>query len=368
VTVSTTTGAPPETVKIPAERIRRQIAAILSAWGMKPNLVEITAEVMVDTDLSGIDSHGMSMLVLYEEKQLAGILNPKAEPRIVRENAVTALIDADAGLGHPAAVMAARLAIEKARVSSLAAVSVTNSHHFGAAGYYARLAAEQGFVSLVASNARTVCVVPLGSSLPIFGTNPLALAVPAGNKPPFVLDMATSTVPANKVRVYEYHHKSLPDGWVVDENGRPVNDSSKAMEYIYKRIEGGLTPIGGTPAGSGLSMAVQLLGATLAGASFPGMDERRGKAVGPDRIGHFFLVIDPKAFRPDGGFEADVEEMIDFLHATPPVDAARPVLVAGEPEQRSRERRKIEGVPVPPALIEKIRGICQRAGAQFLLA
>ncbi|MGA2960683.1 MAG: Ldh family oxidoreductase [Candidatus Korobacteraceae bacterium] len=359
-------------MNVSAKCIREQIVAILGAWKMLPHLIDVTADVMVDTDLAGIDSHGIQMLNLYEEKLRQGKLNLQAEPKVIRENAVTALIDAGAGLGHPAAVMAMRLAIEKAAACGIAAVSVTNSHHFGAAGYYAKMAAERGFISMVTSNARTVAVVPTRASTKVFGTNPIAFAAPARRNPPFLLDMATSTVAANKVRLYEFKGKPLPDGWVLDENGRSVRDAAVAGRYIWKGGKGGLTPIGGTPEmcshkGYGLAMVAQLLGSTLAGGCFPTLEERRGTADGPDHLGHFFLVLDPKAFRPDGAFENDLDEMIDYLHGVSPIDPAEPVLVAGDPELQAREQRLKEGVPITPALADKLRAICQRSGVPFLL-
>lgn len=353
-------------------RIREQIAAILGAWKMMPCLIDVTADVMVEADLCGIDSHGISILILYEEILQKGMLQLQAEPRIVRQNAVTALIDAGAGLGHPAAVMAARLAAEKASTSGIGAVSVVNSHHFGAAGYYARLIVERGLIALVTSNARTVAVVPTRATRAVFGTNPIAFAAPARRNPPFVLDMATSTVAANKVRVYEFNGKSVPEGWVLDERGDSIRDASVAMDYIFRRDMGGLTPIGGTPQmsshkGYGLAMMAQILGATLAGGSFPALEAQHGNHDGPDNIGHFFLAIDPKAFRAEGAFESDLDDAIDFLHAAPAIDPAQPVLVAGDPELQVRERRLQEGVPVPPALAAKIQAICTRCGAPFLL-
>jgi LDH2 family malate/lactate/ureidoglycolate dehydrogenase len=353
-------------VNFSASRIREQIVAILTAWKMNPKLIDVTAEVMVDTDLAGVDSHGVSMLILYEERYLAGTIDLKGEPRVVRENAVTALIDAAGGLGHYASVMAMRLAIDKAAASGIGAVSVTNSNHFGAAGNYAKLAAQRGFIGLVTSNARTPCVVPTRSSKALFGTNPIAIAVPARRNHPFLLDMATSTVAANKVRVYEFHRKPLPDGWVLD-------DSSLGMDYIFHRDRGGLTPVGGIPEmsshkGYGLAMVAQILGATLCGADFWALNNERGvKGKRPDNLGHFFLALDPKAFRTGGSFEDEMDDMIDLLHAAPPIDPALPVLVPGDPEVQARECRLKEGIPMPSALIEKIRGICQRSGAAFLL-
>lgn len=359
-------------MNVAASCIREQIVAVLSAWKMLPHLIDVTADVMVDTDLAGIESHGVAMLVSYDGYLQKGKVNLQVEPKIVRENAVTALIDAGTGLGHPASVMATRLAIEKAGNCGIAAISVTNSHHFGPAGYYAKMASQHGFISLVTCNASSVVVMPTRGSTKVLGTNPIAFAAPARRNPPFLLDMATSTVAMNKVRVWAYGGVPLPDGWVLDENGHSVHDSVVGWRYITEGRKGGLTPLGGTLEmnsykGYGLSMVAQLLGSTLAGGSFPPFLDQRGVKDGPDNIGQFFMALDPKAFRPEGAFESDVDEIIDYLHSVPPVNADEPVLVAGDPEWQARERRLKEGVPISSVLADKIRDICHRCGAPFLM-
>jgi LDH2 family malate/lactate/ureidoglycolate dehydrogenase len=163
-------------MNVTGDSIRAQIIAILSAWKMKPEMAEITADVLVDADLCGIESHGISILTLYEEKLQKGILQLQSEPRIVRENAVMALIDAGAGLGHTASLMAARLAADKAEENGIGAVSVTNSHHFGIAGYYARIIANRGLIGMVASNSRAVSVVPTRAAGRPHGTYELVAA------------------------------------------------------------------------------------------------------------------------------------------------------------------------------------------------
>jgi LDH2 family malate/lactate/ureidoglycolate dehydrogenase len=362
-------------MNVSPERAREQIASILTAWGMESGLVRTTAEAMVETDLAGVDSHGISMLMDYERSKMKGKLNLNARPRIVRENAVTALVDADAGLGHPAAVMGMELAIEKAFAMSVGVVSVFNSHHFGAAGYYAALAPKRGLIGLVTSGTRTINTVPTRAAVPVLGTNPIAFAAPARRHRPFLLDMATATVAANKVKVYDLNGKPIPAGWVMDERGQPITDPAKALHVIHdapKEQGGGLTPVGGTPEmsshkGYGLSLLAHILGGTLSGGSFSPIRVRTQRPQDPDNIGHFFMALDPKAFRDEGAFEEDLDAVIDVLHGAKPVDPHAPVLVHGDPEALTREQRLREGIPIPKKLADQIRAICERAGVPFVL-
>ena len=361
--------------RIPVEVLRRQIEAVLGAWGMDAEIVRVTTDVMVETDLAGVDSHGISMLMDYDNSRARGKLNLAARPHVVRENPVTALIDADAGLGHPAAAMGMQLAISKAQAMSVGVVAVRNSHHFGAAGYYANLAARAGLIGMVTSATRSINTVPTRGSIPVLGTNPIAFAAPARRHRPFLLDMATASTAANKVRVYELNDKPLPAGWVLDGQGQPVTDATRAMDTLFNRgshAGGGLTPLGGTAElashkGYGLSMMAHILGGVLAGASFSPIRNRTQRADQPDDLGHFFLAIDPLAFRAEGEFEDDLDAVIDVLHQTPAIDPAQPVLVAGDPEAAVREERLREGVPVPALLAEQLRQVCERCGAPYLL-
>ncbi|MBI5068123.1 MAG: Ldh family oxidoreductase [Deltaproteobacteria bacterium] len=355
--------------------MRAQIGAVLGAWGLAPDLLETTVEAMVYADLAGIDSHGLSMLMMYEGGWRAGKLDLRARPRVVREGPATALVDAGAGLGHPAGVAGMRLAMEKALAVGVGAVAVRNSHHFGALGYYAALAPPRGLLGLVTSSTRDVTVVPTRGTAPVLGTNPLAFAAPAGRNRPFLLDMSTSTAAANKVKVHELNGWPVPGGWVVDERGRPVTDPGQAMDLVWRRRSaggGGLTPLGGTAEmashkGYGLGVMVQLLSSTLSGASFSPVRNRTRPAGSPDDIGHFFLALDPRAFREEGAFEADADLVLDALRATPPAEPSLPVLVAGDPEEAARAARTAGTLAVPAPLAEQIRAICGRCGAPYLL-
>jgi LDH2 family malate/lactate/ureidoglycolate dehydrogenase len=249
---------------------------------------------------------------------------------------------------------------------------VFNSTHFGAAGYYAAMASQRGLLGLVTCTTRGNPVLPTRSAVPVLGTNPIAFAAPARRNRHFLLDMSTSTVAQNKVKVYDLQGRPLPSGWVLDEDGNPVTDSALAMDLVTVQFTGGITALGGTAEmsshkGYGLSMMVQILSATLAGGSFTPIRKRTQGRGDPDNIGHFLMALDPTVFREDGEFEHDLDDAIDVLHAAPPVREDEPVLVAGEPEALSREERLRTGIPVPTTLADKIRAICERAGAPFLL-
>src|SRR6266540_5291604 len=218
------------TTRVPAQHIRQQLVSVLRAWGMAQAHADITAEMMLETDLRGVDSHGISMLPTYDKEFRNGRLNMRPVFKTVRDAAATALIDADASLGHPVSVHAMNLAVDKCLVSGVAVVSVFNSHHFGAAGCYSALAADRGVIGMVTASTRGVTMVPTFGAEPVMGTNPLAFAAPARRNSPFELDMATTTVAAGKVKVYKLNHKPLPAGWTVDGDGKTVTDSAKGFQ------------------------------------------------------------------------------------------------------------------------------------------
>ncbi len=354
--------------------LKQQVISILTAWGMSPEQVKASSEVMIETDTYGIDSHGVSMLMLYEKMIVSGSINPAATPRIVKESAVTALLDGDAGLGHLAAQKGMSLAVEKCREAGVAAVSVFNSHHFGAAGIYAKMASDAGYIGLVTSSARGVFVTPTFARKPVLGTNPLAFAAPAGEARPFLLDMSTSVVASNKIKVFDLCHKSLPAGWVCDDAGRFVTDANEArLMLLSDEKRAGLAPLGGDRErgghkGYGLAMMVQILSSTLSGGGFSPLQDRSLTKEEPDNIGHFFLAIDPDCFRMDGQFEDQVASLISYLHGAEPLDSRQPVLVAGDPEFDTYEQRLLTGVPLPESLVALIRDIAGRASVPFLLA
>lgn len=347
-------------------RHRQQIEDILSAWGMPPLNAARTAEVMAWSDLCGIDSHGISMLTVYDRHRRNGRMDMRAQPRIEREGPVHALIDGGGGLGHVPSRLAMETAISKARDIGMAVVAVHNSAHFGACGFYTLMAAEAGLIGMVTTSASLIQVAPAGGAKARFGTDPISFAAPGAEGRPFLLDMATTTVAAGRIRNKENEGLPCPPGWVLDAQGQPSTDPTVARDK-----GGSLTSLGGSLEGSsykgyGLAAMVNILAAGLSGATFPTDPQHTRKPRGMD-IGHVFIAIDPGLFRPAAEFRDEVAAFCDALRDTPPADPAQPVMVAGDPERRNARDRATNGIPVAPNLRARIREIAEAAGVPWLL-
>lgn len=353
-------------IQVAGETLRAQVVAILRGWRVGEANAEAAGDALLYADLNGIDTHGAAMMVNYDShrRQKNFVLDPIV--RVVRETPVLGLVDGGDGLGHRPARQAMDLAIAKCAAAGIGAVGVRRSWHFGAAGYYALMAAERGFVGIASTAGWNASVVPTFGAEPILGTNPIAFAAPARRNPPFLLDMATSTVAAGKMQLAMIVGKPIPEGWATDEAGRPETDAAKAWERRW------LTPLGGTPEmsshkGYGLGMMVDILCATLSGAMNGIVRLKKHDDAKPLDTGHFFMAIDPAALRGDDGFRDQLDEFIDTVRATKPIDPRQPVLIAGDPERRCAEQRKRDGVPVPRALAARLRAMAEEAGAPYLL-
>ncbi len=353
-------------MKVPAQLLTRQVKAIFEAWGMKGEQVDIIVRMLLAADLRGIDSHGIALLPLYDEFRLAGKLTLNPEIKILRETPATALFDGGGGLGHYPSFKAMNLAIEKCLASGIGSVAVRNSNHYGAAGVYALLAAERGCIGLSTSSVWRQTVVPTFGVEPVFGTNPIAFAAPAGSHPAFCLDMATSTVALGKIKLAAMNGTPINPGWAVDEEGETITEPQEALRH------GSMTPLGGTAEmsshkGYGLGALVEILSTVLPGAFFATTRSRRHPNSDRYNVGHFFLALDPRAFRAEGEFEEDLAHLIDTLHTTKRADENQPVLVPGDPERACCEERSRDGIPIPPPLAQQIRGVAEASGAPYLL-
>ena len=351
----------------PYETHRAQLKAILLAWGMPEDNAETTADILGWADLHGVDSHGISMIPGYDRARRSGRANMQARPRIIKETAVSALIDGDGGLGHVPARFAMQVAIDKAKEAGIAITAVRNSAHFGATGYYTLMAANAGLIGMACTSNTVPQMAPTFGKEAKLGTDPWSFAAPSAERgQPFLLDMATTTVAAGRIRNKANEGLPCPPGWVLDKDGLPSTDPLEA------RDKGGfLTSLGGSPENSsykgyGLAVMVNILGSCLSGATLITDPMHTKKPQGND-IGHCFIAIDPGLFRDRDEFTVDVTRFCNDLRATKPVDPAQPVMVAGDPQWNNAAQRMREGIPVGPGLLNQIRQIAQACAAPWLL-
>lgn len=345
---------------------RAQLKAILLAWGMPEENAETTADILSWADLHGVDSHGMSMIPGYDALRRNGRARMDARPAIVRESPVSALVDGGGGLGHVPAHFAMGVAIAKAKQSGMALAAVRNSAHFGATGYYTEMAAKAGLIGMAGTSASGIQVAPTFGKEAKLGTDPWSFAAPSAGGKPFLLDMATTTVAAGRIRNKANEGLQCPPGWVLDSEGGPSTDP-----LVAKEKGGFLTSLGGSPENSsykgyGLAAMVNILSSCLSGATLITDPQHTKKPQGMD-IGHFFIAIDPTLFREPGEFEADVARFSNDLRATKPIDPAQPVMVAGDPQWNNAAKRMKDGIPVGAGLMRQVRQIAQASAAAWLL-
>jgi L-2-hydroxycarboxylate dehydrogenase (NAD+) len=350
-------------VRVEEGVLRRFVADVLRAAGVDDAGAATCAAVLVASDARGIESHGVARLPQYVKLIDAGVLDPRAGPVIERESAATALVDARNGLGQVAGDYAMRLAIEKAADHDVGVVAVRNSNHFGIAGYYAMLALERDFIGIALTNSSPL-VVPTGGRRRMVGTNPIAIAVPGGDDRPFVLDMATSTVPVGRLEVYSRKGLPLQPGWAVDADGRETLDAETGRA-------GALLPLGGAALtggykGYGLGVAVDLLTGVLAGGLYGPLIGGLWDATRPSDLGHFFMALNPAAFGPLPDFHARVRDLLRRLADTEPASGVEEVLVAGERERRAAEDARTHGVPLFRGVVEALDELGRRYGLSAL--
>jgi LDH2 family malate/lactate/ureidoglycolate dehydrogenase len=355
-----------EPLLVRPDALKAFVLAVLARWGTPPAIADLTADLMIRTDLRGVDSHGVGMLPRYQEWYRAGFIVPTAEPKIVRDEGPTAVVDGNQGLGHYVGTLAMELAIAKARAHGVGFVAAHNSNHYGAAANYSMMPLALDMIGLSMTNGPWPAVVPTFGRQAMFGTNPISIAAPAGREYPFVLDMATSTVAIGKLAVAARWDQPIPEGWALDADGRPTTDPRVALATRL------LTPLGGTRAlgshkGYGLAVMVDVLAGVLAGAVYGDLGRRHGTPERTD-VGHLFGAIDVSRFRPVEAFKADMDNLLRSLKDSPRAEGEPRIWVAGEPEWECERRRRAEGVPLAPGLVGQLRAVADEVGVPFTLA
>lgn len=332
----------------------------------------ITADVLVQANLRGIDSHGVARLARYVNGLRDGVMVAQPEEKVVVETPTTVTIEAGAGLGQPVSHRATEMAIEKANKYGCGFATVRNSNHYGIAGYYAMMIANHDMIGISMTNA-AVLVAPTFARDAMYGTNPIALAVPASAEPPIVIDMATSTVPRGKLEVYHRQEKPLPLGWATDERGVPTSDAGRVLDNFIKRAGGGLLPLGGAGEefsgykGYGMGLLVEILSAVLPGAAFLTAvypKDADGKPL-PANLGHFFGAWRLDAFRPPDEFKADMDRFIRELKGGSLAEGAERIYVHGEKEFEEADRRGTHGIPLGAKVEASLRQIASDLGVEY---
>jgi len=294
-----------QTHRISAEALEEFCTCVFEQCGVAQDDARITADVLVAADLRGIASHGVARLRRYVKGLRDGVMIPRPDIQTIVETPATAALDAGGGLGQPASHRAMSLAIDKAHNVGVGITTLKNSNHYGIAGYYAMMALEADMIGFSMTNT-AVLVVPTFGRDALLGTNPIAMAIPAGEELPYVLDMATSVVPRGKLEVYDRLEKDLPMGWATDESGIATQNPGQVLRNFMSHAGGGLLPLGGEGElygghkGYGLSLMVELLCGVLSGAAYMDLvypKDDAGKPL-PSDIWHIFAAILLDAFRP----------------------------------------------------------------------
>lgn len=345
-----------EIVYVPVEVLYKFMIEAFVAQGVSDEDARICADVLIASDLRGIESHGIGRLKYYYDRIQMGVQFPTAKMEIVKETETTALIDGHHGMGHPTAFRAMTLAMQKAKQYGLGGVAVRNATHFGIAGYYPLMAAKEGMMGLTVTNARP-SIAPTFGGEPMLGTNPIAFAAPSDMAYPFCFDGATSICQRGKVEVAARAGKPVPAGWVISAVGEDMTDAPQILVDLTQD-KAALLPLGGVGEGFagykgyGLATMVEILSAALCEGAF--LKDLFGVAPDGSRrpfmLGHFFLALDIEHFIPLEASKLITGRIMRDLQAARKLPGQERIYVAGEKEFENEQRVRAQGVPVNAGL------------------
>jgi len=340
--------------------------SVFLKMGCSEQDAELATKVLLNADVRGIDSHGIARLSGYVRLWEAGRINAKPDIKIVYETPSTAVVDGDRGLGLVVAPFAMQVAIDKAKLCGTGWVSVKNSNHFGIAGYHAMMALRHDMIGMAMTNASAL-VAPTFSKERMLGTNPICVAIPAGQQPPFVADFATTTAANGKLEILQRKGSPMPTGWGQSNEGDETTNANILKEG------GSLLPLGSdrehsSHKGYALGSIVDIFSAVLSGASygpwappFPAYVPMPENMPG-EGLGHFFGAMRVDAFRPAEEFKQHMDNWITRFRNAVPIDLAQPVLVPGDPEREFETIRMQVGIPVVKSVVEDLRQTGARWG------
>jgi LDH2 family malate/lactate/ureidoglycolate dehydrogenase len=324
---------------------RAFIHAALAAVGVDDRDAALVSDILTAADLRGIESHGIARLRwFYVDRIRLGTVNARPTYTTVRETPTSLVVDADNGLGHPVSHFAMERTIAKARTAGIAFGTVRNSNHYGIAGYYAMMALPHDMIGISSTDSIHFAVSTFGRDR-MQGTNPFAVAVPAGEERPFVFDFATTTVTYGKLEVYERRGKKLLPGWAVDAEGKPTDDPG-ARDWGALLPLGGFGTENGGHKGYGLGALSEILCGVLAGGPFgTDLSLREGPEHSGGTTSHFFGAIRIDLLRDIADFKRDMDTELRAFKTSAPIDPANPVKVAGEIEYETAAAYAVDGIP-----------------------
>ncbi len=358
----------PTPFTVPVATLKSFIKDVLIALGVPPEDAETSADVMIASDVRGIESHGIGRLKYYYDRIKSGQHQVITNFEIVSESQTTAVVDGHHGMGMVAAKKAMQLAIDKARVFGMGSVAVRNSTHFGIAGYYPLMAVQQGMIGMTFTNARP-SVSPTFGVQPMLGTNPIAFGAPTDEEFPFLYDGATPITQRGKIEVLSRIDQPMPEGWIVNAENQPITDPHEALKEISKGTAAFL-PLGGSGEllgghkGYGLATIVEILSASLQDGSY--LHALTG--IGPDgkpqpfRVGHFFMAIDVGHFIPLEHFKKTTGGILRELRASRKAPGESRIYTAGEKEYEMSKLIEQRGVPIVPELMKDIQFLINELG------
>ena len=329
-----------------SSQLKRFCSAVLQKVEIPPAEGDLIAESLVQANLWGVDSHGVTKMAIYVKRLSKRLVNPNPRINILRETPAMAVVDGDNGAGQVVGARAMELAIAKARESGVGLVGIRNSNHFGAAAFFTMMPLRKEMIGVALSNA-SATMVPWGGRSFYLGTNPISVAVPAGQELPIVLDMATSVVSRGKIILAAQQGESIPAGWAIDSDGEVTTDAARALD-------GCVLPFGG-PKGSAISLLIDVLAGVLTGAAFgPHIGDLYRNMERPQCVGHMMGAIDISWFSDVGVFKNRIDQMIREIKSVSPAKGMSEVLLPGEIEARIQQQREVTGIPLTPDVINDL--------------
>jgi len=349
---------------IEADALRGCMERVFEKEGFGARDARSIADVLMQADLFGIESHGAQRMMYYHQNIRSGSVNVTAKPEVLRETPVSVLIDGHFGMGALTGIFAMNRAIEKAKRTGVGIASVRNSSHYGIAGYYTLMAAREGLAAFSMTNTGPIMVPTFGREM-MLGTNPFAFCMPA-DPYPFWFDASTTVVTLGKVEVYDKRGKPMPQGWTIDGDGQTSTDATRMNQSILAGERGGILPLGGEGEthgghkGYGLAIMVEALTGVLAqGMTSPEM-------LGPhgDHTCHFFLAFDPAMFGDPADIRVRMSAYLTRLRESEKIPGCARIYTPGEKAHEAMARRLREGVPVEEKTLAEVRQIARELGVQ----